>query len=480
MAGKDPDALGVIGTGLPVAGNGLMGGLPGGMPGGLPGGMPGGLPGGMHMHGGLPGGGLPGNGLPSTGLPGNGQPSLTLGPSGALPGQMPMATAGVPMYGSPEYPQGMAMQPTLTNSITNGVGPGGQALAPYQGGADTGAGGLMRGQSVSNLQHAHTRHNHHHAAGGDSSYQAQILASIQQMQATMKYMHDEQLRFGESLQEQLREHRENGEQQQQWLEQRLNAVERRCEKVERSSDRLCAQVASVDFDEILMNTKKALNSSQAYVSRSSGFDDSEAGSPGYRAPVRAAGDSKKLEHKVDKLADEVKQLVQQGEETANARQLLWKIDLAVRQMKQGSASTEQMMGSMIKLLVGVDDKVASMGQRRNGRGSVESPVRHPMGDSTLGSNIPMETTMMFDADATVNSRLAGNPRGGPGQGATPLRAAADPAQDAKDGSNSGNSSNAPPRRAQPPTVGIVGPAAAAQRANVARARAKAGHATEAQ
>merc|ERR1711870_67283 len=72
----------------------------------------------------------------------------------------------------------------------------------------------------------------------------------------------------------LQEEMQNQQERQVWLEQRINALDRRCEKVERASDRVSSSMQGFDFGE-LMNISNKLMQLQRQV-----LDEIQAGYSG--------------------------------------------------------------------------------------------------------------------------------------------------------------------------------------------------------
>merc|ERR1712039_770402 len=73
-----------------------------------------------------------------------------------------------------------------------------------------------------------------------------------------------QLRDSESVPQLLQEEMQAQQERYDWFEQRLNALDRRCEKVERASDRVSSSMQGFDFGE-LMNISNKLMQLQRQV-----------------------------------------------------------------------------------------------------------------------------------------------------------------------------------------------------------------------
>lgn len=343
MAGRDPDQAGQgkgMAMGMPMdpAMQGMMGGMSGAMQGMaghgmMPGNMPGMMPGAMPAM------------IPGT------MSNNMLGNGGASPAQ-----PAIPIGGSPP-PFTQTFGSETSNSVRN--------TAQYAGSVA----GSRRGSALGTDQFGLQR-----TQGGMSD--GMTISLFQQLQQ----MHTDQVRNTEWLQEQFKEHNSRLEDSREWLEQRLNAVERRCEKVERASDRLCAQIQNLDFDELMSNTRKLLQGGGGYggvgavsqpppqyASYQSMHSEEaeqamEIADAAREARFSGMGQEaiRKFDHKLETITQEVKQLVAHSAETSNAQQLLWKIELSVRQLKNGITSSERMIGNACKVLVGVDDKVGKV------------------------------------------------------------------------------------------------------------------------
>jgi len=236
-------------------------------------------------------------------------------------------------------------------------------------------------------------------AGGTDQ---QILAYLENLQTTLDGIRSEQLRVEASLMEELRDTRVYVEQRDAWLEQRLNGLDRRFEKVERASDRVSAGLQGFDFQDLMASMdrithflqlksrglesdggpgmRRLSNASDVGNVGSTRFgdphrpaalehdyEDEEAEAVGLswqeqaaledNHPLREAGlalapmpaqvdglgaaSKKQMGHQLDRISEQVQQLLSLAEESAESRKLLWKIDLSLRQTRASVQKIEE-------------------------------------------------------------------------------------------------------------------------------------------
>jgi len=226
----------------------------------------------------------------------------------------------------------------------------------------------------------------------------QIASSLEQLQTTVDGVLSEQFRVEQALVEEIRDLRVYIEQRDAWLEQRLNSMDRRFEKVERAADRMTTSMQGFDFRELMGATDRVAHYLQLQQSRgaapSSGMrrrnsTESDALSPGLRkslfseeaSPVpptppdqvpeyndmdgylgqmgeeqlqdqlalpldsvesnMSPAARKQMAHQLDRIGEQVQQLLAHAEESAETRRLLWKIDLNIRQTRTSVQKIEE-------------------------------------------------------------------------------------------------------------------------------------------
>jgi len=146
------------------------------------------------------------------------------------------------------------------------------------------------------------------------------------------------------------------------LEQRLHALDRRLEKVEKAHDRVSTSMYGFNFGELsatLGSLQSALDrfdggmrpavqlhrvpedngqrENHAYAPTSPGHESSHSNQS---LPSSEKG-RRLAEQKLDKMAEQVQQLVSHQELAAEDRHLLWKIDLSLRQQRAGGGANSQ-------------------------------------------------------------------------------------------------------------------------------------------
>ncbi|CAK0797620.1 unnamed protein product [Prorocentrum cordatum] len=198
------------------------------------------------------------------------------------------------------------------------------------------------------------------AAGPPGGLQAagELMAMMQHMQATMDAMRSELYATTGSVTQQLQEQRTFTERREEWLDNRLNQVERRCEKVEKASDRLHGVVNNWDFDEMTHSQRKILahttkltdvqkNTTAARVRSPS---RATAREPGASSPVstprsapsapmassQALGSSQlssELEERMKGINAQLERLLEHAEDATESRKLLWRIELNIKQLR---------------------------------------------------------------------------------------------------------------------------------------------------
>eukprot|EP00419_Tripos_fusus_P064457 CAMPEP_0172914584 /NCGR_PEP_ID=MMETSP1075-20121228/192685_1 /TAXON_ID=2916 /ORGANISM="Ceratium fusus, Strain PA161109" /LENGTH=509 /DNA_ID=CAMNT_0013773525 /DNA_START=37 /DNA_END=1562 /DNA_ORIENTATION=+ len=169
----------------------------------------------------------------------------------------------------------------------------------------------------------------------------------------------------QSLLEEFRDIRYYMEQRDSWLEQTLHATDRRLEKVEKANDRVSAGMLGFNFEEMadmMGGLKSALERSDSGRRTSVPLPrgpelSSLAKEDGLQAPSHMHGsitpgndspfddrvllnfqsDRRHMEQKLDKIVDQVQQVITHQEEAAETRRLIWRIDLSLRQMRTSGA-----------------------------------------------------------------------------------------------------------------------------------------------
>jgi len=139
-----------------------------------------------------------------------------------------------------------------------------------------------------------------------------LLAKIDQLQSTL-----------EATQLQVKEHKEDHEKRYLWLEQQVASLDNKCHKIQRASDNMRSSLQSVDFNELMsvpgavqqLNLKQSTPTSN----RSNTLLDNTT--------------SNKLERQVQDLTDKVVQLLSHANEQSEMRNMMWRIDLSLRDCK---------------------------------------------------------------------------------------------------------------------------------------------------
>jgi len=247
--------------------------------------------------------------------------------------------------------------------------------------------------SLSNFPNIPTRPVHAtggFAAGADE----QIQGTLEQLQTTLDGILSDQLRIESSIQEEIRDLRVYVEQRDSWLETHLNDVNRRFEKVERATDRMTAAMQGFDFKALMGETERVAHylglqhkgmwqpatggsspqrllkadtdaGSPSGVRRSSYSEDGDepgaqdeyedmegdVGQTGEALVVAEAREPagngmslaarKHMTQQLERIEQQVQQLVSHTEESVEARRLLWKIDLNVRQTRTSVQKIEE-------------------------------------------------------------------------------------------------------------------------------------------
>jgi len=216
-------------------------------------------------------------------------------------------------------------------------------------GADfgAGAGGPAGGRAMSAMTGAMTTNGfgatgqswaiNPHGAGGSQALAGaagdQVVSRLAQMQALLEAVSNDQ----HALMEELRTLRENATGRDEWLDTKLNALERRCEKVERASERVSSAVQVFDMDTLLERQ-------QEIVEKALQRDSEGSMSPKHHGAGAQTSGSKKISQQIEALGEQVGQLLAHAEESADNRKLLWKVDLGLRQLRtelaNGKADTQ--------------------------------------------------------------------------------------------------------------------------------------------
>jgi len=351
--------------------------------------------------------------------------SLPPGPTGhnqsqmlALPGPMPGASP-ISAYGSP--PAAGSMQAPspfgdLPGSVTDSAMLQGslRASSPTRVNRTSGnSPGLVSKGMVATMP-----------PGPPSSHLAgETMAMMQQMQLTMEAMRSELYNMTTSVAQQLESQRKFTQDREQWLETRLNSLERRCEKVERASDRLTSNTQAWDFDDMGQNLRKILvtvtkqdrsqskgitvsprdNAKHFAVSRNTLATGSAAAEPGDHAEGNAgeAADlSGLLEKRMGHVDAQLDKLLAHAEEATESRKLLWKIEQGVCKLRGVTAGLSASPASATTLR---EAAASPQGSRREGR----QPFTIP------GSPVPS------DAGAGLQRGSASSARQREGGGASP-------------------------------------------------------------
>mmetsp|Transcript_85335 Transcript_85335/g.241984 ORF Transcript_85335/g.241984 Transcript_85335/m.241984 type:complete len:254 (+) Transcript_85335:277-1038(+) len=176
-----------------------------------------------------------------------------------------------------------------------------------------------------------------HGAGGSQALAGaagdQVVSRLAQMQALLEAVSNDQ----HALMEELRTLRENATGRDEWLDTKLNALERRCEKVERASERVSSAVQVFDMDTLLERQ-------QEIVEKALQRDSEGSMSPKHHGAGAQTSGSKKISQQIEALGEQVGQLLAHAEESADNRKLLWKVDLGLRQLRtelaNGKADTQ--------------------------------------------------------------------------------------------------------------------------------------------
>jgi len=192
------------------------------------------------------------------------------------------------------------------------------------------------------------------------TYDQDILLQLGQVQVAIDVVRSEHLQIQQTLLGEFREIRYYIEQRDTWLEQRLHAVDRRLEKVEKANDRVSAGMQGFNHEELsvtLDSLKSALERSdggrRTTVQLPRGKEDGLQASshmhsvttPGNEVPfddfmrLNFEKNRRHMEQKLDKMLEQVQQVLTHQEGAAETLRLLWKIDLSLRQMRTGSVVT---------------------------------------------------------------------------------------------------------------------------------------------
>merc|ERR1712008_278695 len=205
------------------------------------------------------------------------------------------------------------------------------------------------------------------AGAVDQDADGQVHMQLGQVQVAIDSARSEHFQTQQMLLEEFRDIRYDMEQRNTWLEQKLHAVDRRLEKVEKASDRVSAGMQSINSEEL----SAAIDSLKSALERSDGGlrttaqplhgpplsspakeESLQASSqwPGVTTPgsdspfddrmlLNLEKDRRHMEQKLDKILEQVQPVITLQEEAAETRRLLWKIDLSLRQMRTGGAVT---------------------------------------------------------------------------------------------------------------------------------------------
>eukprot|EP00929_Paragymnodinium_shiwhaense_P101447 TRINITY_DN6453_c0_g1_i1.p1 TRINITY_DN6453_c0_g1~~TRINITY_DN6453_c0_g1_i1.p1 ORF type:complete len:1133 (+),score=323.86 TRINITY_DN6453_c0_g1_i1:100-3498(+) len=322
LAGEDPDA--------PLKGQ--MGGMNGS-------GM--GMNGHNHMH--------------------NNQNGMTNGMHGNMPtngfGHTPTITNGFPVNHSPLALQdangfggagGMGGNMSMGQSLpgmTNAAGMNGAIVpAGTQMNAHPNAGGMMAGTMDMHAQSG--------GMGGMpmmGSGAAAAAAAMQQQQAMLQMQAIQRLQATvDHLRVQIQDFSQTADTRHTWLEQRVFALERRSERVEKASDQLRGMFQELDLEALVNVPKKAADAVELRVSKEMHRLLSGASNPtglqGDETPAMRGSPQemqRRLEHRIDKIAEQMGTMVAQTDEIGEIRKALWRLDVAVRQIKQAPAPAPQ-------------------------------------------------------------------------------------------------------------------------------------------
>jgi len=182
---------------------------------------------------------------------------------------------------------------------------------------------------------------------------AQTLRKLGQVEARMAQMQASL----DSMQEALADQRSHAKDKDAWLEKRMNDLGRRCEKAEMVSDRLYSLLINLDVQELAAMpkmvsdlTKKTSN----LANITERINELEAANVVLQAPeVVCEGDSapeteiakrprppggedrsaQHLAQRLNRLDDQVAKLLSHAEEASDMKQLLWRVDLNLRQLR---------------------------------------------------------------------------------------------------------------------------------------------------
>mmetsp|Transcript_94736 Transcript_94736/g.203489 ORF Transcript_94736/g.203489 Transcript_94736/m.203489 type:complete len:1171 (-) Transcript_94736:72-3584(-) len=278
------------------------------------------------------------------------QPGVQMGmPPGAQMGMQPNMQMGMQNgMGAPngfmngaDYGAGTKTTLALTNTsnfaLTNGSNNFGAQLPGMPG--QTGAPGTL---ALQDQQGALARTG---SFGNNSAAAAQASQSFAELKALLGSLHGEQQRTADVLEAQLREQRQLAEQRDEWMQQRLNVIDRKIEKVERANDRVFNAVQAMDAETMQLSLDK-LHEMISTLGPNGSYNempivvpvDEWRGEQGYgedRRPSHGASKegTKKMEVTLDSLCEQVANLAAHQEEASEMRKLLWKMDLRIRQMQ---------------------------------------------------------------------------------------------------------------------------------------------------
>eukprot|EP00928_Gymnodinium_smaydae_P014561 TRINITY_DN15354_c0_g1_i2.p1 TRINITY_DN15354_c0_g1~~TRINITY_DN15354_c0_g1_i2.p1 ORF type:complete len:1119 (-),score=273.74 TRINITY_DN15354_c0_g1_i2:219-3182(-) len=320
IAGVDPDAMSHP-TGNPQ-------GYPGGGMGGMPGGMSNGFAGAGKSNGFSHSNGF------SNGYGAGGGPNSTIASSNGFGAPLQPITDGSVNH-FPPPPVGGSMETSLVPSSPGSPSPssaaGVVATIPQRGapttvmGNDPGAAAMMGNQMAPMIMQMMTQNN-------------QIMMTMQHLASQM-----------EVLKTSIKDNEEAALKRHEVMEQRMFALDRRNERVEKACDQLRNTMQGVDFDELMrMPTRVAENvatrvsqvlpggggegrQSMVVATRSGATDN---GGNGNNGPASR----RVLEDRVEKMAAEVKEVLALAQEASESRKMLWRIDLQLKQMKAPSPS----------------------------------------------------------------------------------------------------------------------------------------------
>eukprot|EP00927_Polykrikos_kofoidii_P067156 TRINITY_DN62672_c0_g1_i1.p1 TRINITY_DN62672_c0_g1~~TRINITY_DN62672_c0_g1_i1.p1 ORF type:complete len:1138 (+),score=201.41 TRINITY_DN62672_c0_g1_i1:75-3416(+) len=171
----------------------------------------------------------------------------------------------------------------------------------------------------------------------NAAMQQMMLMQMQQMQQMQASV--------EALQNTIKNGFQEAEYRHTWLEQRITALERRNERVEKACDELVNTFSDVDFSEVVSLPRRIADVVDMRIGKEMArfTGEGDENEPALRnTPTDVA---RRLDKRLDHLSAQISQILAHTEEDSDSKKMLWRIDMGVRQLRTGGGAAGSAVGA---------------------------------------------------------------------------------------------------------------------------------------